>query len=218
MHDLEKIMEAKKTLTCWYAEELACGKENFLKNYEAIAEMADEIKDLAEAEEKCVKACYYMELLKEMGDEEGEMSGRYGYDNWRYASGRFAPTGKGHYAGYTPFKSNVRIHEPHIDEDIRMGYPRGKKTKTGMDGAYGYEYWPSASEKGVHYDEWDMARRHYHEMGDEESKKRMNEKMSHNITEVVSQIQEMSEEASPEMRKELKEKISKVLGDANRIM
>lgn len=207
MHDLEKLMEAKKTLTCWYAEELSCGKENFLKNYEAIAEMADEIKDLAESEEKCVKSCYYMELLKEMSEEGEEMSERYGYDHYRYASGRFAPKGRGHYsAGYTPFKGNVRIHEPYLDETIRMGYPKDKDRMMSM------------SDKGRYYDEYQDAKRHYHEMGDEESRKQMNEKMSHNITEVVEQLREMNADASPEMQKELREKVSKAIDTMGRMM
>lgn len=221
MHDLEKIMEAKKTLSSWLDEELQCGKEAVGCHVEQVGEIVDMIKDLAETEEKCVKACYYMEIIKAMNEEGGELSERYGYDHYRYSSGRFAPKGHGHYsaAGYTPFKGNVRIHEPYLDETIRMGYPKERNDHMDMDGMnnrYGMNM--SMSDKGRYYDEWQDAKRHYHEMPDDESRKKMNEKMSHNITEVVEQIREMSEDASPEMQKELHDKVSKALNTMNRMM
>lgn len=208
MYDLDKIMDAKKKLTGWLHEELECGKEHVACHVEQLGDLVDMIKDLSEAEEKCVKACYYMEVLRDMNEEAAEMTEKYGYDHYRYSSGRFAPKGHGHYsAGYTPHTSGkVRVHEPHMDGDFRMGYDNWPEEKMNM------------SEKGRKYDEWDQARRHYHESGDMESKKRMDEKMSHNIASVISQVREMNEEASPEMRANLKAEVSKLMQELNKVM
>lgn len=77
--------------------------------------VTDAIKDLSEAIEKCYEAMYYDLICESMLDERGEGSGKYGYDNWRYSSGRFAPTGRGHYSGY---REDTRM-DPAIH---RMGY------------------------------------------------------------------------------------------------
>lgn len=66
---------------------------------EEAGEVVDMIKDLAEADKACWEACYYKSIVEAMekADEESE---RMGYDNWRYSSGRFAPTGRGTRSGY----------------------------------------------------------------------------------------------------------------------
>lgn len=78
-----------------------------------VASIADSIKDLAEAEEKCLKACYY-ELICESMMAEEEDRGRMGYDNWRYSSGRFAPKGTGHFVGHGhTMHTKMGYHEEH---------------------------------------------------------------------------------------------------------
>lgn len=88
-HDTEKLCEMKKTLMCWSEAEIAKGQygENHC-DAEALGEVIDMIKDLAEAEEKCVKACYYKCLIKKLHDGDfdeddewedvEEMNERYG--------------------------------------------------------------------------------------------------------------------------------------------
>lgn len=92
--------------------------------------LVDEIKDLADAEKNLWKAGYYkcmMEAMKEEKEKE-KMMGPMGYDNWRYSSGRFAPTGRGHYdpAGYSrPMEIHDynRMQYPNLREMVdRMGY------------------------------------------------------------------------------------------------
>lgn len=81
-----------------------------------IADVADAIKDLAEAERNCWEACYYQLVCEAMSEGSND---RAGYDNWRFASGRFAPTGHGHRSGYPDSRMDPAIH--------RMGYHEGNR-------------------------------------------------------------------------------------------
>lgn len=93
-----------------------------------VASIADSIKDLAEAEEKCWKACYYEEICCAMMDE-AEESGRYGYDNWRNSSGRFSRTGTGHFAGHGHTTHKMGYHDEHMEvNDAMMGIKEAMKT------------------------------------------------------------------------------------------
>lgn len=80
------------------------GCEKSKDDYYYIADMA---KDIAGAMKDEAEAAYYKCLAERIHEqkEEDEMLKKMGmkpmgYDNWRYSSGRFAPTGKGHYAGH----------------------------------------------------------------------------------------------------------------------
>ena len=102
----EKVMDIVST-------EFEKGAENV--DTKEMGEAIDILKDLYEAKEKIVKACYYTYILSQMEKEETEeeetkkimekMREEYGsededmerrfYDNYRYANGRFAPKGRG---------------------------------------------------------------------------------------------------------------------------
>lgn len=98
MHELETKLQdiccMKEKLTSWAKSELEKGKD--CVDTKEMGEVVDMIKDLAEAEEKCVKACYYKTVIKAMGEYDEE-DGRMGYDNWRTPTGRFANKGTGMY-------------------------------------------------------------------------------------------------------------------------
>lgn len=94
-----------------------------------LGEVIDMIKDLASAEKDCMEACYY-EAVTEAMDEDGE--GRMGYDRWRYASGRFAPKGRGSRAyGYLPSGERMAPEPSDTYDSVpvnrRMGYTEGKE-------------------------------------------------------------------------------------------
>lgn len=203
--ELEEIKEMKKKLSNWVKEELECGKDYVACHYEKIGEIVDMIKDLAEVEKECMEAKYYETVTKAMEDYEHdemeEKEGPYGYDNWRYASGRYAPTGHGHYdkAGYTPFKGNVRVHDPNMNGIFKMGY-HDQDSHTG---------------KGKTYDEFDDARRHYSETGKAEDLRDMNDKLGKHLSNTIEQLREMAEVANPDMQKKLKKEISTLMNDIN---
>lgn len=107
----EKVMDIVST-------EFEKGAENV--DTKEMGEAIDILKDLYEAKEKIVKACYYKYILaamekeeteeeetkkimekmrEEYGSEDEDMERRF-YDNYRYKrTGRFAPKGRGSYVG-----------------------------------------------------------------------------------------------------------------------
>ena len=107
----EKVIDIVST-------EFEKGAENV--DTKEMGEAIDILKDLYEAKEKIVKACYYKYILaamekeeteeeetkkimekmrEEYGSEDEEMERRF-YDNYRYKrTGRFAPKGRGSYVG-----------------------------------------------------------------------------------------------------------------------
>ena len=78
-------------------------------------EVVDMIKDLAEAEKACMEACYYETIVKAMekADEDGEEDEKMGYNARHYASGRFAPKGRGTRMGYMP----ETMRYPYFNDD-----------------------------------------------------------------------------------------------------
>lgn len=205
---MHRIKHMKETLINWLEAEIGKGRECF--DVDAAGKVSDIIKDLAESEEKCIKAAYYSTIMDAMEGAE-EHARRYGYDNWRYSSGRFAPKGSGHYEGYTPFRGNVRVHNPNITSDFKMGYEDAYPTMPNMD----HEMY---SDKGRYYDEYKMAKKHYTESRRPDDLTEMNKKMSENISNVISQLREMYGDASPEMRKRLKIEISEIMDDLSKSM
>lgn len=97
MHEIEMkvkpLSEMKEKLISWSKSELEKGAQ--CVDTKEMGEVIDMIKDLAEAEEKCIKACYYKTVIEAMG--EYEETDYMGYDNWRTSSGRFANKGTGNY-------------------------------------------------------------------------------------------------------------------------
>lgn len=230
--ELEKTREMKKSLMGMVEAEIACGREAVCKGIEGFGQLVDAVKDMAEIEEKCAKTCYYetvVEAMKKKEKEGLEDGGPYGYDNWRYSSGRFAPTGKGHYAGYTPYPFMYMDDTQKIMNEYMMGYSgsgrgdsgsRGGSSRDssgrGANNSSSYGYQPMGSKRGISYDRWDDARKYYHETGSQEAKGQMDHEMTEHVSEVLSQLKEMNQEASPEMRKELRSKVSKLMEDMGR--
>lgn len=212
MHKLEELCDIKECLIQWAKEH----KED--PCIEAYGQVIDMIKDLYEAEKDCYKAWYYAMAAKDIGDrsndEETYAEGRMGYDHYRYSSGRFAPKGHGHYsAGYTPNRNarmipNDMRHDD-IWEDRPYGYPRTQMT-TKMTGRYGY---PMDEKHGRAYNDFNDARKHYHESNDPEAKKEMDEHAMKHAKEVIITSKDIYKEASPEMRQKLKSEFGKMMSD-----
>lgn len=72
------ICEMKDKLVSWAQEAMMNGKQ--VINTDEMGKVVDMIKDLAEAEEKCWKACYYKKVIEAMQEAP---QGRMGYmPNW----------------------------------------------------------------------------------------------------------------------------------------
>lgn len=213
---LEDLTEIKHKLTEYIKTEV--DREGICCDPAAVSimgEFVDMIKDLAEAEEKCWKACYYKEIVCAMDEERSEEGGdRMGYDTRRYSSGRYAPKGRGHYSpvhGYTPMPH--MMEEP--DYDGRMGYPTtknqsGSRTSyssgSSNDGRSGY---------GRAYDDYREARRGYHDTHSPEDKRRMDDHAKTHLSEAMTTVREIWDNADQPLRQKMKADMSKLVGDMN---
>nr|DAU21078.1 MAG TPA: hypothetical protein [Caudoviricetes sp.] len=118
MEKLKDLAEIKHDLIDAVKAELAQGIDKV--DTAELGEVVDMIKDLASAEKDCIEA-YSMQ--DEMDD------GRMGYDRWRYASGRFAPKGRGR-RGYDRMEPWPMGYDE--ERDGRM--PRDPYKRMGFDG------------------------------------------------------------------------------------
>lgn len=230
MH-IKRIHEMMEDLTA-YAEcevKKAIECENYDVN--VIGGIIDMVKDLADAEKnaRIAKAMQTEEedeeaeekyILKEFMDKLGEDDGRRFYDRWRYKSGRFAPKGRGHRSGYTPYLHTMEDMYEDGEYDFperinyRMGYPMGRD---GMkDGRYGrYDDTRTArnesSKYGKSYDRYDDARRHYHDTKDMESMKKMEESFGDILDDFGEIADDTWKDLTPEQKNKQKPKINQMI-------
>ena len=174
-------------------------------NAHEIGMVIDMIKDLAKTEKDCIEACYYETVIEAMG---GEID-RPGYDHWRYSSGRFAPKGSGHYsrAGYpmmSPTIYNAHMMEDHED---RMGYPMSQTGNVRTVSRSGYPI------RHDSYEDYQNARRHYHETHSDNDRMIMNHHMDQHINDVTDSVRDIWEDATPEQKKKIKGSMSKLLAE-----
>lgn len=209
----KKLCELKDQLVDIAAMEMAKGCLNV--NTHEMGAVIDMIKDLAEAEEKCWKACYYKKIVEAM-EEEAEENERMGYDNWRYSSGRYAPKGRGHRSGYRPgeyidpsmmaegfgenpwkrsSKGTDMTQHDYMDANDRMGY--------------------SPSPRGEHYERYRNARMGYHETKDSAHKEHMDATAREYVVDMAEAVKEMWRDADPNMRKEIKNKFVALTSELN---
>lgn len=118
MEKMKELGELKHSLIDIAKAEVAKGVKEI--DAKELGEVVDMIKDLAEAEKACMEACVYSSMMEDDGGE------RMGYGRWRYASGRFAPKGRGR-RGYTPEKM--------MPEPWPMGYDDGRDGRGRTDAA-----------------------------------------------------------------------------------
>lgn len=214
MHELKKklepICDMMETLSTWAEEELEKGKE--CVNTHEMGLVIDMIKDLAKAEKDINKACYYHKIVEAMHEskEEEELMGkifhkmkageelsedeRMGYDHWRYASGRFAPTGRGHRSGYIPWPAPTYVDGLMEDEMDAM---------TTYGDSYGMAPRP--------IDNFRMAKKHYTETHSEKDKVEMNQHANKHLEDTVDSMKEIWKTADPELKNKMKNDISSLL-------
>lgn len=171
----DEICELKKDLVKIFASELHTKGVDDLDTKDC-AEVADMIKDLAEAEKTCMEACYYETIVKAMEEagEEDENDGRMGYNSRHYANGKFAPKGRGTKMGYIPDMMMPNqypyiygyLNDPNFDDHMqgRFGYQEtgdrsgsGRNSQGGNRGGYQESGAGNRSQSGsrMGYDDWD---------------------------------------------------------------
>lgn len=176
-------------------------------------QIIDMLKDIASVKKDCAEACYYKSIVEAMHEAKEEEQ-RYGYNSNRYANGRYAPAGHGnHAAGYIPY----HMMDPnqvmgYSDSQPAGYYPSGAGNRSQAGNRFGYSH-DGMGKYGRPYEEYQDARRHYHETKDPHAKQMMEDKTKEHITDSVETIYDMYEEADPEMKKRIKEKLNTLVNN-----
>lgn len=168
-------------------------------------------------------------------EQEEKMYGRMGYRG-RAANGRFVHRpGRGSSAGYTPY---LHMMEDGMDDydmydempypmtGYRMGYTDGNRGgnmgNSSSSGSYsgnygggnsrsGYEGMRQPSRYGESYDRYSDRRRHYHESGDADSKKKMEDSIGEVFDDMENVVQDVWKEMSPEQKQKYKARMTQMV-------
>lgn len=146
-------------------------------------------------------------------EQEEKMYGRMGYRG-RAANGRFVHRpGRGRSAGYTPY---LHMMEDGMDDydmyddmpypmtGYRMGYTKGNDRIDGMETRRPSRY-------GESYDRYSDRRRHYHESGDADSKKRMEDSIGEVFDDMENVVQDVWKEMTPEQKQKYKARMTQMV-------
>lgn len=155
------------------------------------AEMADEIKDYADALKNLYKAEYYKAAVKAMkeSEEEPRWGEKAGYDNWRYSSsGQFAPKGRGTRYGYVPMDMMMDPETAHLGQ-MRTPMESGARSR------------------------YLEARRHYHDTKDPSAKMEMDNTTMEYVNDTIHTFRDMWKDADPAMKKKMKMDLSNLVGE-----
>ena len=146
-------------------------------------------------------------------EQEEKMYGRMGYRG-RAANGRFVHRpGRGRSAGYTPYlhmmddgmdEYDMYDEMPYPMTGYRMGYTKGNDRMDGMETR-------SPSRYGESYDRYSDRRRHYHESGDADSKKRMEESIGEVFDDMENVVQDVWKEMTPEQKQKYKTRMTQMV-------
>lgn len=170
-------------------------------------------------------------------EQEEKFYGRMGYRG-RAANGRFVHrSGRGRSAGYTPYPY-LHMMEDDMDEygmydeipypmtGYRMGYTDGNRGgnmgNSSSSGSYsenygggnsrsGYEGMRQPSRYGESYDRYSDRRRHYHESGDADSKKKMEDSIGEVFDDMENVVQDVWKEMTPEQKQKYKARMTQMV-------
>lgn len=209
----EEIGEIKKDLIKIFASELHSKGVNDLDAKEC-GEVADMIKDLAEAEKACMEACYYETVVAAMkANVEDDWGGneRMGYNTRRYANGRYAPKGRGtKRMGYMPY---MDTDDPYYDSYVHDPMLLMKEK---MNERFGYPEEDDSDQdpyQSMEYNKYKRAKRHYSETKSPEDKRKMDEHAMKHINQAMDSFREMWRDADPNMRKRMKADLTTLVGE-----
>lgn len=194
----------------------------------------DDLKDCMEIVKSAICADKDYREVEAMDDFEKEY-GRMGYRG-RTANGRFVHrSGRGRSAGYTPYlhmmdngMDDYDMYDdmPYPMTGYRMGYTDGNRggnmgnssSSGSSSGNYGggnsrsgYEGMRQPSRYGESYDRYSDRRRHYHESGDADSKKRMEDSIVEVFDDMENVVQDVWKEMTPEQKQKYKARMTQMV-------
>ena len=161
----------------------------------------------------CADKDYRIVEAMDEAEEEEKFMGRMGYRG-RAANGRFVHRpGRGRSAGYTPYLHMMDdgMDEYDMYDDIpypmtgyRMGYTKGNDRMDGMETRRPSRY-------GESYDRYSDRRRHYHESGDADSKKKMEDSIGEVFDDMENVVQDVWKEMTPEQKQKYKARMTQMV-------
>ena len=194
----------------------------------------DDLKDCMEIVKSAICADKDYREVEAMDDFEKEY-GRMGYRG-RAANGRFVHrSGRGRSAGYTPYlhmmddgMDDYDMYDdmPYPMTGYRMGYTDGNRGgnmgNSSSSGSYsgnygggnsrsGYEGMRQPSRYGESYDRYSDRRRHYHESGDADSKKKMEDSIGEVFDDMENVVQDVWKEMTPEQKQKYKARMTQMV-------
>ena len=183
----------------------------------------------------CADKDYRIVCAMDEAEEEERFIGRMGYRG-RARNGRFVHrSGRGRSAGYTPY---LHMMEDGMDDydmydempypmtGYRMGYTDGNRGgnmgNSSSSGSYsgnygggnsrsGYEGMRQPSRYGESYDRYSDRRRHYHESGDADSKKKMEDSIGEVFDDMENVVQDVWKEMTPEQKQKYKARMTQMV-------
>ena len=198
----------------------------------------DELKDCMEIVKCAVCADKDYRIVEAMDEAEQEekFMGRMGYRGRDARTGRFVHrSGRGRSAGYTPYlhmmddgMDDYDMYDdmPYPMTGYRMGYTDGNRGgnmgNSSSSGSYsgnygggnsrsGYEGMRQPSRYGESYDRYSDRRRHYHEPGDADSKKRMEDSIGEVFDDMENVVQDVWKEMTPEQKQKYKQRMTQMV-------
>ena len=194
----------------------------------------DDLKDCMEIVKSAICADKDYREVEAMDDFEKEY-GRMGYRG-RARNGRFVHrSGRGRSAGYTPY---LHMMEDGMDDydmyddmpypmtGYRMGYTDGNRggnmgnsySSGSYSGNYGggnsrsgYEGMRQPARYGESNDRYADRRRHYHESGDADSKKKMEDSIGEVFDDMENVVQDVWKEMTPEQKQKYKARMTQMV-------
>lgn len=198
----------------------------------------DDLKDCMEIVKCAVCADKDYRIVEAMDEAEQEekFMGRMGYRGRDARTGRFVHrSGRGRSAGYTPYAYMMNEMEDYDDmydyfpemlTGYRMGYTGGNRSgnmgNSSSSGSYsgnygggnsrsGYEGMRQPSRYGESYDRYSDRRRHYHESGDADSKKKMEDSIGEVFDDMENVVQDVWKEMTPEQKQKYKARMTQMV-------
>lgn len=220
MHDemkkpeLSEICQIEKDLIAALRTVVSHGVMSKDVDGKELGELVDMVKDMAETKRNCWEACYYQTVTEAMEEYDDEDS--MGYNPNRYASGRYAPSGRGsRMRGFMPSPNGKMMDTKRGAEDWYpgmdyvegpMGYPRRWMPEYMNENDPDRQY-------GEAFKEYKDARRHYTETHSMEDKSHMDQKAMEHVNRSMMTLREIWKSADPAVKKEVSSSIASLAAE-----
>ena len=233
MHDLAEIIEKSKEIKELKEKLVDCFKGELSSKGAAgmdaqeAGEVVDMIKDLAETEKYCMEALYFQKVVEAMTSyDEPRYGESMGYNNNRYASGRYAPSGTGNRTmGYMPMPMDMSW-------DGAYGYTGSGSGNGGTGGRSGGNNVGNSSSNsgrsgyfmpdgnmseempyGRAYNEFKRRRKYYTETKSPEDKREMEMNAEEHINMVIVTLRDIWKDADTPLKKRMKDALTELMKD-----